>query len=147
MKTKIIAAIAAAVLSVSAFGYDSEEREAVKEARVELHDCLEREGDESWEAHGECWEEFGKKMSQYGVGHWWRANWDGGGWVWIVVAAIFAAVAIVSMPFLIIVALVALWRRGRRISPGGAMEILADRFARGEIDADEYRARKNALKE
>lgn len=146
MKAKIVAAVAVAILSVSAFGYDSEERKAVKEARVELHDCLEREGDESWEAHGECWGKFGKKMSQYGVGHW-RGSWDGGGWVWIVAAAIFAAVAIVSMPFLIIIALVALWRRGRRVLPGGALEILAQRFARGEIDAAEYRDRKSALKE
>jgi putative membrane protein len=32
-------------------------------------------------------------------------------------------------------------------APSGAEEVLAQRFARGEIDEDEYRHRRDALRE
>ena len=41
-----------------------------------------------------------------------------------------------------------LWRRGRRYPPNGgdsAKRILGERFARGEINADEYRERLGQL--
>jgi putative membrane protein len=36
-------------------------------------------------------------------------------------------------------------RRGARRAIADARSVLADRFARGEIDAEEYRARRSAL--
>ena len=44
--------------------------------------------------------------------------------------------------------IVVLWRRGRRCRPDGgdsAKRILGERFARGEINADEYRERLGQL--
>jgi putative membrane protein len=55
-------------------------------------------------------------------GHWW------------VVFPIFWAALIATAIFL-------LWRRGRRGPDDPAKRILGERFARGEISADEYRER------
>jgi putative membrane protein len=72
-------------------------------------------------------------------GHWW--------W-WLIALAVLA---------LLVVAILALltYRPATserpRTSPepprGSAEQILADRFARGEIDADEYRQRRDALRQ
>ena len=55
-------------------------------------------------------------------GHWW------------IVFPILWAVLIATAIFL-------LWRRGRRPPDDPAKRILGERFARGEISADEYRER------
>ena len=48
---------------------------------------------------------------------------------------------------LIVTAVVLLVRHfGGRSGPGGAERVLADRFARGEMDEDEYRRRRDALR-
>jgi putative membrane protein len=60
---------------------------------------------------------------------------DGGHW-WIVFPILWA--------LLLGAVIVLLWRRGRRYPPDGgdpAKRILGERFARGEISADEYRER------
>lgn len=67
----------------------------------------------------------------------------GGGWMWV-----WGTVMMVA--FVVIVAAV-VWVvvRGsqQRSLPAGdrAADILAERFARGEIDSDEYRERRDAL--
>ena len=67
----------------------------------------------------------------------------GGGWWWamgLVWLISFAAIVL-------IVALVMRQGadRGSRAAHGGAEDVLAERFARGEIDEDEFRRRRSAL--
>ncbi len=75
---------------------------------------------------------------------WWT---DGIGWGnWVVMT-----LAMVAFWGLVVVAVVALFRDGRRTDESAprraasAEEILDQRFARGEIDAQEYHARKEVL--
>lgn len=74
-------------------------------------------------------------------------NWyhDGTGWAgWLVMT-----VAMVAFWALVILAVVALFRgvtSGRESSQQDPMAILDQRFARGEIDEDEYRARSAVLR-
>jgi uncharacterized membrane protein len=73
-----------------------------------------------------------------GPGAWGRMHgWGmmGGAWVWVLVAILAVAVIVLA---------VLLAARGRRSSPGArpgdsAREILAQRYARGEISREEYR--------
>ena len=60
------------------------------------------------------------------------------GWMWLWMAAVWL------LPVVLIVAAVYLWTRGgdRR----KADEILAERFARGEIDENELRSRRAVLR-
>lgn len=70
-----------------------------------------------------------------------------GGWWWLMgVGMILVLVA------LVVIAVMLLSNRGSSASQsrGGtrsAEDILADRFARGEIDAEEFRRRRDALRE
>ena len=75
-------------------------------------------------------------LAQWG-GHMW--GW-GAGWMWLSMVAFWLLVAA-----LVVFAI----RGGTRREPprSSAMDILADRYARGEIDADEYQARLRVLKE
>lgn len=70
---------------------------------------------------------------------------DGTGWAgWLVMT-----VAMVAFWALVILAVVALFRgvtSGRESSQQDPMAILDQRFARGEIDEDEYRARSAVLR-
>lgn len=77
------------------------------------------------------------------MGPWMHAGWDGWatmlawhtlGWV-VVLAAATAVVAIVVRP-----------RRSEASPRSGAADILAGRYARGEIDTDEYHLRLEALR-
>ena len=75
---------------------------------------------------------------------------DGMGWTgWIVMIA--TALAFWALVVVVVVALFRDDRRGRPRTDGPptsddtAGRILDQRFARGEIDADEYRARQQAL--
>jgi putative membrane protein len=78
---------------------------------------------------------------------WNGMGWNGmgwGGWIMmiLIVAAVWAVVAVVG---------IAIFRglrsRGNVTSTtGGAARILDERFARGEIDTDEYEARRDALR-
>ena len=86
-------------------------------------------------------------------GHGWNGmGWNGmgwgamgwGGWIMmiLIVLTVWAAVAVAG---------IAIFRglRARRVSsssPGEAGRLLDERFARGEIDSDEYTARREALR-
>lgn len=64
-----------------------------------------------------------------------------GGWVLMVVAMIL-------FWGIVVVGVIALFRQSRTDGPTaqrGPREVLDERFARGEIDAEEYRARKAIL--
>lgn len=76
----------------------------------------------------------------------WSNGMGWGGWLFMVLAT-------VSFWALVALAVVALFRGGRSdTTPRGrsegqdANQVLDQRFARGEIDADEYRARKDVLR-
>lgn len=83
---------------------------------------------------------------------------DGNGWGWG--AWLVMALMMVAFWGLLIVGLVALVRYvggprdGAHVKPAGpapgpdrAQDVLAERFARGEIDEDEYRRRRAVLQE
>jgi putative membrane protein len=71
---------------------------------------------------------------------------DGGMWSWLawIVVLLFALAGIVIASIFVIRGL---WNRGGRRPPrtDTALEILKERYARGEIDHDEYEQRRNAL--
>ena len=76
---------------------------------------------------------------------WYQDGMGGGGWVVMILAmVVFWA--------LVVFAVVAIFRGTRDVGPGvgsqrrDPTEILEERFARGEIDADEYRARMDILR-
>ena len=84
---------------------------------------------------------------------WWNngTGWGGMGWGgmgtggWVVITVVMVA--------LVVIGVVALLHRGRttavsdsRTTPAPSAEkVLDERFARGEIDADEYQTRRTAL--
>lgn len=88
---------------------------------------------------------------------WWNngMGWGGMGWGgmttggWVVMTVVMVAVVA-----LVVVGVVALLRRGRttvvsdsRVTPAPTAEsVLDERFARGEIDAQEYQTRRTALR-
>ena len=87
----------------------------------------------------------------------WGGNgwmWNGGGWGW---GWIVGAVVLVVLFALVITAIVLAIRYfsggGGHRGPGspqqarGAEDVLGERFARGEIDEDEYRRRMTTLQE
>ena len=77
---------------------------------------------------------------------WWHngMGWGMGGWVLMILAmvAIWALVAFAG------IAIFRGIRNGRAETPTepDASQILDERFARGEIDSDEYHARRDALR-
>ena len=78
-------------------------------------------------------------------------NGYGGWWMWLGGLLIIAATVLVIYALVVIIG-----RSGRnpahhsyedqRNNSGNAMGILAERFARGEINDEEYQQKKNALK-
>ena len=87
----------------------------------------------------------------------WGGNgwmWNGGGWGW---GWIVGAVVLVVLFALVIAAVILTVRYfsegGGHRGPGspqqarGAEDVLGERFARGEIDEDEYRRRMTTLQE
>ena len=75
---------------------------------------------------------------------WWSNDIGWGGWI-VMVLAMLAFWA------LVVVATIALFRGSRSDKPTqlanrDPMQILDERFARGEIDVDEYRARQDVLR-
>lgn len=71
---------------------------------------------------------------------WWGHGWGGGPWIGIVWLLFWAAIVIGG---------VYLFRRRlpQRDSVESATKALAERYARGEIDEDEYRKRLHVLRE
>ncbi len=81
---------------------------------------------------------------------WW--SWGGNGWGWGTVMTIGLAVFLVAVIFAVILAIRDLFRGGSQYhgassAATGPEDTLAHRFARGEIDADEYRLRIALLRE
>lgn len=66
-------------------------------------------------------------------------NWSGWGWWWMAIAMVlfWGAVALV---------VVLLVRRPTSSTRRDAQDVLDERYARGEIDAEEYRTRREALR-
>jgi putative membrane protein len=80
--------------------------------------------------------------------HDWSASMAGWEWFWMI-AALVAVCVVAAAGF--VIARGCLQRGGRRAavappSRPGAEEVLAQRFARGEIDEDEYWQRVHALR-
>lgn len=81
-------------------------------------------------------------------------HWDGGmgwGWAGALVGVTFMLLLIGGVVALIVVGLRASQpsqprERGPEPSPTGAEQVLAERFARGEIDEEEYIQRRRALR-
>jgi putative membrane protein len=73
-------------------------------------------------------------------GQMWDGDHMGRGWWWVMGAGWLVFLAV-------LVALAAVLMRSvaTRAGRGSAHDILAERFARGEIDEDEYRRRRSAL--
>jgi putative membrane protein len=78
----------------------------------------------------------------YGHGHMWSG---GAHWIFGPVMMILFVAAIVA-----VVVLIVRWlggAGGARARPKAALDILEERFARGEIDKDEFEARRQALRD
>ncbi len=86
-----------------------------------------------------------------GNGWMWNGGYDGGsGWVgWIITAGVLVIVFAALITAAVFMIRYLTGRRGLAGSerPRGADDVLAERFARGEIDADEYRQRVTLLHE
>ena len=71
----------------------------------------------------------------------WNDHMDGGHWVWMIAMSIFWLAAIGAITWTIVTAI--LRRDG---SGGSAVDELDRRLARGDIDVDEYRRRRDAMR-
>ncbi len=83
---------------------------------------------------------------------WWGWGWGGNGWGWGTVMAIVLAVFLVAVIVAVVFAIRDLFRGGSQdhgasSAATGPEDTLAHRFARGEIDEDEYRRRIALLRE
>lgn len=73
-------------------------------------------------------------------------SWGEMGWLGMGVGMLFWTVVVVVVIWLIVRGLTVVERRdGRPIKGDSAEEVLRRRFAAGEIDAEEYEARRSAL--
>ena len=78
---------------------------------------------------------------------WWGDGWGGASWAWFSVMHILWWVLVIAG----IVALIRLAmgsgnRGGRHADESRALDILRERYARGEIEREEYEERKRVLK-
>jgi putative membrane protein len=75
-----------------------------------------------------------------GMSSWWMGGW---GWLWVTLTVLVIA---------LLIALLVVWitrRSGptdRNSDRDGAVRILEERFARGEIDSEEFEERRRALR-
>jgi putative membrane protein len=76
---------------------------------------------------------------------------DGGGWgLWGLVPTIATVVIwalVITAIVLVARYLISLWNASRTAGPTQAEDLIAQRYARGEIDDDEYRRRTTLLRE
>ncbi len=73
--------------------------------------------------------------ANYGEGYWMGSHHGPFSWI-VLVLLVLAVVMIIAR----------IWRGGTRRAGDGALDILGQRFANGEIDENEYRERRNVLK-
>lgn len=89
-------------------------------------------------------------MCGYGWGHGWNGGWGGGGVVMSVLMVLLVVAVVVAIVFAVryLSGSASLHHRGGA-GPEDmrAEDRLADRFARGEIDGDEFRQRMALLRE
>jgi putative membrane protein len=72
---------------------------------------------------------------------------DGGMWTWLLGSILFLVV-LAAVVVGVIFVVRSQWTRGAtESSPGRALEILKERYARGEIDRQEYEERRRVLEE
>lgn len=77
--------------------------------------------------------------------NWGHMNWWGMGWAWVIVALLLIGVVV------LVVVMVTRTTTGRgplqepQAGRSRALEILDERYARGEIDSTEYEERRRAL--
>jgi|tagenome__1003787_1003787.scaffolds.fasta_scaffold19860908_2 putative membrane protein len=72
-------------------------------------------------------------------------SWDAGTWAWMVVVMLLFVGALVFGIFAVVRASDRDRDRSTPQGPEGALGVLDDRFARGEIDAEEYAERRRIL--
>jgi putative membrane protein len=72
-------------------------------------------------------------------------SWDAGTWAWMVVVMLLFVGALVFGIFAVVRASDRDRDRSTPQGSEGALGVLADRFARGEIDAEEYAERRRIL--
>ena len=70
-----------------------------------------------------------------------------GGWPWLAPLWILLWIAVIVTVIFLLSRRGGWWCGPRSRAGRGPQEILADRFARGEIDATEYRARLDTLRQ
>jgi putative membrane protein len=76
----------------------------------------------------------------------WGDGWGGVGWAWFGLMHVLWWVLVIAGIVAVIRWLVDGGRRGRPADENRALDILKERFARGEIDKDEYEERRRILK-
>ncbi|AFM17440.1 putative membrane protein [Mycolicibacterium chubuense NBB4] len=89
-------------------------------------------------------------MCGYGWGNGWGSGWGWGGAVMSVLMVLLVVAMVVAVIFAVrYLSGSSVHRRGGAPAPEGmrAEDRLADRFARGEIDEDEFRRRMTLLRE
>jgi putative membrane protein len=74
-------------------------------------------------------------------------SWDAGTWAWMMVAMLLFVGALIVAIVAIVRATDRDQRPSRRQRSATALEVLDERFARGEIDRDEYAERRRVLTE
>jgi putative membrane protein len=75
------------------------------------------------------------------MGQMWEGDHMGTGWWWVMGIG-----WLVFLALIVVLAVVLVRGFTSRAARGSADDILAERFARGEIDEDEYRRRQSALR-
>ncbi len=79
--------------------------------------------------------------------NWGHMNWWGMGWAWIFVALLLIGIVVLVVVLTRVAAGGGVQQRQHESSAGRrrALEILDERYARGEIDSTEYDERRRAL--
>ena len=92
----------------------------------------------------------GATGSQHGPGAMWHGGWHGG-WsgMWFGPLMMILFVAIAAVVVVLIVRWLGGWGQGERrhVSGKAPLDLLEERFARGEIEAEEFQERRRILNE
>ena len=84
-------------------------------------------------------------MGNWGMGNWGMGNWGGHGFMWL--GPIFWLIILALVIWFIVSRFSRGSNRGAHATAGGSpLDILKERYARGEIDTAEYEERRKLLK-